>query len=149
MIEITGLKSLEKMGVDASRVGSTIPKTVNTIKKNAAMIGAETAIFRTIVDTSRAASNWQVSIDTQSAWDRNAFYKGKDGSTGKQSKNTALKFAQFQIGTSKPGQEIYIVNSQDYVADYIIPERTPDLLSRPVQRMITSINTQLEFLDIL
>lgn len=149
MIEITGLKSLSKFGVDSTRLSTRLPETVNTIKKNAASIGAETAIFRTIVDTSKAASNWQVSIQTAEAWDRKAFYKGSLGSTGKQSKNTALKFAQFQISTARPGQKIYIVNSQDYVADYIIPERTNDLLTRAADRMVTSIHTQLEFLDIL
>ncbi len=149
MIEITGLKGLSNLGVKATRLSTRLPKTVNTIKKNAAAIGVETAIFRTVVDTSKAASNWQISINSPEASNREAFYKGKNNSTGKQSKNTALKFAQFQISTAKPGQKIYIVNSQDYVADYIIPERTPDLLTRPAERMITSIHTQLEFLDVL
>lgn len=71
------------------------------------------------------------------------------GSTAKQSKDAALKFAQFQISTSRPGQVIYIMNSQDYVVHYIIPQRTPDLVSKPVERMIRSIHTQLEFVDIL
>ncbi len=149
MIEITGLKSLEKFASESTQLSKKLPKTVNKIKQNSAAIGAETAIFRTVVDTSRAASNWQVSINTESAWDREAFYKGKMGSTAKQSKDAALKFAQFQISTSRPGQVIYIMNSQDYVVHYIIPQRTPDLVSKPVERMIRSIHTQLEFVDIL
>lgn len=71
----------------------------------------------TPVDTSKAISNWQVTLDTPSASEIDAHYPGEDGSTKSQSANQARSLASAVLKKKRPKQTIYISNTAEYIRD--------------------------------
>lgn len=64
----------------------------------------------TVIDTSKAVSNWVATLDTPHSGEINAHYQGKGGSTGGESIDVALLKANNAINNRKPGQSIFITN---------------------------------------
>jgi hypothetical protein len=69
----------------------------------------------TPVDTSRAVSNWQVTIGTPALTARGAFFAGAKGSTYDQSADTVMAFGRAMLEAKKPGEPIYITNVLPYI----------------------------------
>lgn len=121
VITQAGLKKLIRLSEKAEKASVKLPKKVNEIKKDATRAGIRTAIYKTRVDTSKARSNWQVSVRFEKSIDREAFFKGKKGSTRGPSSDAAYKFAKWEIGKAKSEEALYITNPQDYVAEKLDP----------------------------
>lgn len=64
----------------------------------------------TVVDTSKAISNWIATLDNPHSGEIEAHYKGRKGSTELESKDVAILRANNAINEKKSGQPIYIVN---------------------------------------
>lgn len=71
--------------------------------------------YDTPVDTSKAISNWQVSVGSPVSGDRPAFYPGELGSTYGASAAATLDAARAALAAKKPGQTIYISNLLPYI----------------------------------
>jgi hypothetical protein len=71
--------------------------------------------YETPVDTSRALSNWQVSLDYPVEYGRQPFYTGAAGSTREASAQATIAFAEAILEQRKPGQTIYISNVMPYI----------------------------------
>lgn len=69
----------------------------------------------TPVDTSKAISNWQVSLGSPSKGTYPAYAEGKKGSTKDQSIGRALIEGNNMIERKKPEDDIYIHNDLDYI----------------------------------
>jgi hypothetical protein len=121
VITQAGLKKLLRLSEKSQKASVKFPKKVNQIKKDAATAGVRAAIYKTRVDTSKARSNWQVSVGVENSRKREAFFKGKNGSTKGPSSDAAYKFAKWEIGKAKSEQALYITNPQDYVAEKLEP----------------------------
>lgn len=121
VISQAGLKKLIRLSEKSEKASVQFPKKVNEIKKDATRAGVREAIYKTRVDTSKARSNWQVSVGIENSRKREAFFKGKGGSTRGPSSDAAYKFAKWEIGKAKSEQALYITNPQDYVADKLDP----------------------------
>lgn len=64
----------------------------------------------TVVDTSKALSNWVASLDAPREGEIEAHYKGKYGSTELESADVTILKANNAINKKKVGQSIFITN---------------------------------------
>lgn len=71
----------------------------------------------TPVDTSKAESNWQVSIAAPVVSDIPAYLEGKRGSTASASADAAIAAGEAVLARKKPGQTLYISNVTPYIAE--------------------------------
>jgi len=71
----------------------------------------------TPVDTSKAISNWTVSIGTDTSYDIDAHKQGKRGSTLEASSRITNLKALTATYNKKPGQKIFISNNAPYIKD--------------------------------
>lgn len=108
---------------------ATLLDLANRLDKKAAAIGqaanlakrrvAETIlgdlVYATPVDTSKALSNWQVSLDTPVASSIAPYYPGSKGSTRATSAAQALSVGRAILATVKPGQRVFISNVLPYI----------------------------------
>jgi hypothetical protein len=121
VITNAGLKKLIRLSEKSTKASKEFPKKINSIKQDATRAGVRSAIYSTRVDTSKARSNWQISVGVEQSRKREAFFKGKGGSTSGPSSDAAYKFAKWEIGKAKSEQALYITNPQDYVAEKLEP----------------------------
>jgi len=95
------VREIEKSGVDiAVKVAMTI-------------IGD--LAYRTPVDTSRAISNWRVSLGSPVKDSIVPHYPGRQGSTYSASAAETVSLAKLILKSKKPGQLIYISNNLPYI----------------------------------
>lgn len=85
------------------------------IVKEVALKMLDTLVNSTPVDTSKALSNWQASIDTPIDTPRNAIAEGSRGSTRSQSAAIAYALGEIQIEKFKLNQVIHITNNLEYI----------------------------------
>lgn len=121
VITKAALKKLTRLSEKSTKASKEFPEKINLIKKEGTRAGVRKAIYATRVDTSKARSNWQVSVGVEESRKREAFFKGKKGSTRGPSSDAAYKFAKWEIGKAKSEQSLYITNPQDYVANKLEP----------------------------
>lgn len=95
--------------------GANVVKNANIIKRKAALAVDATVVLATPVDTGRARSNWQVSLNVPITDDRDAFAPGKAGSTGGTNAQAALNQGKGVIDSAQPGSGIYITNNLPYI----------------------------------
>lgn len=69
----------------------------------------------TPVDTSKALSNWQVTLNTPASAPHGAYFVGTRGSTHDASADTLLYSAYAVLADKKPGESIHIVNVLPYI----------------------------------
>lgn len=73
---------------------------------------------KTPIDTSKAVSNWQVTLNETFSEVRSAFFLGRKGSTGGLSKMEAFIVGNTKIAMiKKVGSNITIYNKVDYIDD--------------------------------
>jgi len=77
----------------------------------------EELVDRTPIDTSKAMSNWLVSLNDPVLVDMEAYYEGIHGSTYSASKSEVLAFANTILGKKKPGVDLFISNAAPYIRD--------------------------------
>lgn len=69
----------------------------------------------TPVDTTKAVSNWQVTLDAPAATERDAYYPGVQGDTHAASAQAMLYAGNQVLSEKQPGQKVYITNNVDYI----------------------------------
>lgn len=79
----------------------------------------DVATSLTVIDTSKAVSNWQVSLDSPINIGIGAHVKGKGGETGSASITVAKTDARNELINKKVGQSIFIVNNSADVAEFV------------------------------
>ena len=96
----------------------------NTIDDQASELSVQvaTAIHNSVVrdtpvDTSRALSNWVVTIGNRFSGELAPYYLGSKGSTRGSSMQEALSAAALVLKTKRPGQAIWISNNVSYIGD--------------------------------
>lgn len=72
--------------------------------------------YTTPVDTSKALSNWLVSVGAPSLHQVGPHYPGKQGSSQRSSASEVLTAAKQALKAKKPGQTIYITNNLIYIS---------------------------------
>jgi len=108
---------------------ATLLDLANSLEKKAAAINAaasqlavDTAlaivgdlVYHTPVDTTKALSNWTVTLDAPASDYLPAFYPGKGGETQVASAQEALALAKAVLAKKQPGQTIFISNNAPYI----------------------------------
>lgn len=75
----------------------------------------ENLAYETPVDTSRALSNWIVTLDSPTTEMIEPHYPGEKGSTQALSAGVTVGRSENALKSKKPGQKIFIRNNQPYV----------------------------------
>jgi len=103
-------------------LANDLERRVGTLDKQASDAAVEVAltiigdlVFKTPVDTSKALSNWQVTLNEPVSDSIAPFYPGKGGSTQKASAQAALNAARAVLRGKKPGDKIYLSNVLPYI----------------------------------
>jgi hypothetical protein len=110
-------KKMQKLSKELSGkgVGASF---ANEVAKDSAIILLRELVYRTPVDTSKALSNWRVSVGRKP---RNASLKpiveGEKGSSRFESAEIAVAKGISKIKLKKANQKIYISNTLDYIDD--------------------------------
>ena len=88
---------------------------VNAKVKSVVLVIVKNLTLKTPVDTSRALSNWVVSLEAPTNYSIPAYYKGSYGSTQSASAASAVSNAESVLRTRKFGQVVYITNNLRYI----------------------------------
>jgi len=110
------------MARNLNDLANSLDTYVKTIDKKAsekavkiAMIGLEVLYWRTPVDTTKAVSNWVVSLDNPDFKVIDPYVPGFLGYTASASIAVAKSQAESTLSNKKPGQTIYITNNTEYI----------------------------------
>lgn len=87
----------------------------NEVKKKVAIAIVRNLAYVTPVDTSKALSNWQVSLGTKPLGRIDPYFFGQQGSTQELSAAYAVAAAMKVIENAKPGQPVWISNNLPYI----------------------------------
>lgn len=71
--------------------------------------------YKTPVDTSKALSNWQVTLDNAATGTIAPHYPGSQGSSQRASAAETINAAKRVLANKKPGQAIFITNNLPYI----------------------------------
>ena len=109
---------------DLNDLASYLEQEIDGIKAESSRAAVDVAkkvvrelVATTPVDTSKAISNWQVSLGSPVSNELDAHVLGAKGSTSQQSAQVSITLANAELSKHAYGQEIYISNLADYVSD--------------------------------
>jgi len=107
--------SLAKLAKILEKKPKLIEKEASKLAIKAALTVLGDLVFVTPVDTSRALSNWQVSLDSKISAPIAPYFEGVQGSTKPQSARGAFDTGKAVLKGKKPGEVIWISNVLDYI----------------------------------
>lgn len=100
----------------------SLERRVNKLDEEASNAAVQVAltilgdlVYVTPVDTSKALSNWQASLDEPPSDSIQPYYPGEQGSTQRASAQAALNAAKAILRGKKPGDTIYLSNLLPYI----------------------------------
>lgn len=111
------MTSLRQFADKMRKLDSELPQQLNSLVIRAAIRIFDDLATVTPVDTSKAVSNWQVSINIPVGTEVNAHISGERGSTYSESLQITLERGLPIIQGKQPGEVLYISNLVDYIED--------------------------------
>lgn len=108
-------RNLQELANNLEARAKAIPELANRLAKHVAETIVIELATKTPVDTSKAISNWQVTLNSPATAEINAHYEGSHGSTYGQSSSETISLARALLRNKKPGQTIFITNNADYI----------------------------------
>lgn len=103
------------MSKSLQRRAARVSEVSNEAKKRKVLAALRYLVDITPVDTSKALSNWQVSVGTRPMAHRQALFPGVHGSTQVQSADTAYLLGVEALKESKAGWPVYLSNLAPYI----------------------------------
>lgn len=104
----------------ATRLNKYADKIEAAPSKVAALVAidlVEALTNLTPVDTTKAISNWLLSLDEPILSELDAYFEGEFGSTFFKSQKSVIDFAKLKVAPKKPGQNIFVSNNAPYIRD--------------------------------
>lgn len=92
-----------------------IPQAASDLASSVARVIHKDLVTVTPVDTSKALSNWVLTIEEPWAVELPAHVEGEAGSTQEESGQLALAAGEQQLALKKPGDTIFIQNNAPYI----------------------------------
>lgn len=92
-----------------------IPLAASELASSVARVIHKDLVTVTPVDTSKALSNWVLTVEEPFALYLEAHVEGIAGSTQEESGQLALAAGEQQLALKKPGEPIYIQNNAPYI----------------------------------
>lgn len=110
------------MAKDLLALAEMLEAKAKAIDKAASQTAVDTALaivgdlaYKTPVDTSRALSNWIVTLENPAGQQIKPHFPGSHGSTQRASAAETLNTAKLVLRNKKPGQAIFITNNLPYI----------------------------------
>lgn len=107
---------------DLLDLAERLEKKAKSVDKSASDAAVKVALtivgdlaYQTPVDTSKALSNWIVTLDAPTSEKIKPHFPGQKGSTYRASAAETLADAKRVLTNKKPGQAVYISNNQPYI----------------------------------
>lgn len=97
------------------KLAAGIDEAASQIAKDTALTIIGDLVYHTPVDTSRALSNWTLTIGSPATTYLQAHFPGKGGTTQKASAQEVITLAKAALANKKPGQIINITNNAPYI----------------------------------
>lgn len=97
------------------KLGENVEKNANAAVRKAALAIDTTVVLSTPVDTGRARSNWQVSLNAPAQGTLPAYKPGSAGDTGAANTQAAIQQGATAIAAQRPGDEVHITNNLPYI----------------------------------
>lgn len=108
-------KNLLSLAASLKEKAKAIEKAASDLAVGTALTIVGDLAIKTPVDTSKAISNWQVSLNKASENTIPPHYPGSDGSTFRISSAETLSKAKIVLSNKKPGISIFITNNLPYI----------------------------------
>lgn len=109
------MADLKDLATRLNKYADKLEAAPSKVAAEVSLILVRELVTRTPVDTSKALSNWLVSLEDPVLVDLDAYYPGNFGSTATASQNEVIAFAKLQLAKKKAGVPIYVSNSADYI----------------------------------
>lgn len=106
----------DKFAERMSRLANNITANSEKVCQRASLAITEQIISATPVDTGKAMSNWQVSLNYPILTNINPYAAGKSGSTYSTNRDAAIGKARAIIKQYRSGAEIHICNALPYIS---------------------------------
>ena len=108
-------KTLLDLAARMKRLATAVDAAASNHAVKVALTIVGDLAYHTPVDTSKALSNWVVSIGTPTFKRIDPYFFGESGSSRNASAQQTIAAAKAMLANKKPGQVIYITNSQPYI----------------------------------
>lgn len=108
-------RTLLDLANDLDKLNSRISESASKHAAETALAMVGELVYHTPVDTSKALSNWDLTLDAPANDPHGAYFKGEHGSTLSRSAAQALAVAKQTLKAKKPGQVIFIANNLPYI----------------------------------
>lgn len=109
------MADLRTLAKRAEALKKAIPQAASELAASVARVIHKDLVLVTPVDTSKALSNWQLSIQAPLPLYLPPYVPGSQGSTQEESAQMALNQGEQQLADKKPGMPIYLVNNAPYI----------------------------------
>lgn len=109
------VRTLEDLAKSLRIKADAIPEFASSMAKQVARKFLEDVVTLTPVDTSKALSNWIVTLGRPAESEIDAYYEGELGSTYLASGRKAIQNGHIALLKKKPKQSIFITNNVDYI----------------------------------
>lgn len=109
------MKTLLDLANKIEALDSEIQKAASDTAVGVALAIVGDLSYRTPVDTSKALSNWRVTLDAPATGNIDAHYQGEKGSTQGASAAQSIADAKRVLRNKRPGQAIFITNNLPYI----------------------------------
>lgn len=110
-------RSLERFSRRMLKRAKAVVKNGAKLQKFVALAVDEAVVAATPVDKGTAISNWIASLGSPATGTREAFSRGKFGSTEAENIVAQIGDTASKLKGHKPGQSIFLTNNLDYIGD--------------------------------
>lgn len=111
------MRTLKDLSDRLNKLADKVEAAPSKVAASFSLVLIDELVLRTPVDTSKALSNWLMSLNDPIYIDMDAYYEGVFGSTFSSSRTEVLKHAHTIAGRKKPGQPLYITNAAPYIME--------------------------------
>lgn len=109
--------SFRDLSKNMRRIAKGLPKQFDDLAKGTALAVVTDLAINTPVDTSKAISNWKVTLIAPYPLEVEPYYPGFSGSTYTKTVSETIADAERNISKRRSGETIFITNNADYIID--------------------------------
>lgn len=110
-------RNLNELAKSLEDRAKSLPLIANRLAMHVAQTIVNELATKTPVDTSKAISNWQVTLNAPATAEINAHFEGSKGSTYGASSAETIALCRMILKGKQPGQTIFITNNASYITE--------------------------------
>lgn len=109
------MSTLDEFSIRMKALGNRIVHNSAQLTRKVGLAADQAIVTGTPVDTGRARSNWQTTINVAATDVIDTYAPGHDGNTGAENAQAAIRQAEAVISGYTSGEEIKITNNLPYI----------------------------------